>query len=230
MRLKIKTKQGIVIASMIIMVVIIGVSIFKNDELFPKSNLWSNKKETKEGTETKENAEIKAEESLAAANEFEPDKIFEMGEDVLTVDLTFKVNSVEKTKEKKQFPNPPDCDEFVTDEKGNLINNMSYVIVNVTIKNNRETERMFPLNSCCLDVIDDKNEIYNYECWMSSKLEDFDKKDYFEYNFQPQEEYTCDLVYIVEDEKLQYNNQIFDINISGVVGYDDDSRYIKIKY
>ncbi len=225
-----KTKQGIVIASMIIMVVIIGVSVLKNDNLFPKNNLWSSKKETKEGIETKNNDEIKEEENVVSSNEFEDDKIFEMGEEALTVDLTFKVNSVEKTKEKKQFPNPPDWEQFVTDENGNLINDMSYIIINVTIKNNKEAERMFPLNSCWLDVIDNKNVVYNYECIMFSKLENFDKKDYFEYNFQPQEEYTCDLVYVVEDEKLQYNNQIFDINISGVVGYDDDSRYIKIKY
>ncbi len=209
---------------MIIMVVIIGVSVFKNDDLFPKNNVWSNKKETKENTEAKE------EESLIVDNELEEDKTFEIGEDVLTDDLIFKVNSVEKTKERKQFPKPPNWERFVTDENGNLINNLSYIIINVTIKNNRETTRMFPLNSCWLNVMDDKNQVYNYECIMSSKLEDFDKKDYFEYNFQPKEEYTCDLVYIVEDEILQYNNLIFNINISGAVGYDDDSRYVKIKY
>lgn len=214
---------------MIIMVDIIGISIFKNDDLFPKSNLWSNKKESKEDTETKENAEIKADESLAAAKEFKDDKTFEIGEEVLTDDLMFKVNSVEKTKERKQFPNPPDWDLIVKDENGNLINDMSYVIVNVTIKNQKETERVFPLNSCWVNAIDDRNERYTYQCWMSSKLDDFDKKDYFEYTFQPKEEYTCDLVYIVEDERLQNNNLIFDINISGVIGYDDDSRYIKLK-
>lgn len=208
---------------MIIMVVIIGISVFKNDDLFPKSNLWSNKKETEKNTEIKE-------ENLTLDNESEDDKTFEIGEEVLTDDLTFKVNSVEKTKERKQFPNPPDWDRVVADEKGNLINDMSYLIINVTIKNNREAERMFPLNSCWVNAIDDRNERGTYECWMSSKLEDFDKKDYFEYTFQPQEEYTCDLVYIVEDERLQNNNLIFDINISGVVGYNDDSRYVKIKY
>jgi len=212
------------------MVVIIGVSVFKNDDLFPKSNLWSSKKDSKEDIKNKENAEVKTEESLAVANEFEADKIFEIGEDVLTDDLIFKVNSVEKTKERKQFPKPENTDRIVTDENGNLINNMSYIIINVTIKNDRETERMFPLNSCWLNVIDDKNVVHSCECRISSKLEDFDKKDYFEYTFHPKEEYTCDLIYIVEDENLQYNNLIFKISISGVIGYDDDSRYIKIKY
>lgn len=79
-------------------------------------------------------------------------------------------------------------------------------------------------------AIDDKNEIYNYQCWMSSKLEDFDKKDYFEYTFQPKEEYTCDLIYIVEDKRLQDNNLFFKVDISGVIGYDDDARYVRMKY
>jgi len=222
--LKIKTKQVIAIASMIIMVVIIGVSVFKNDDLFPKNNVWNSKKEKKENTE------VQAVENLISNNESKDDKTFEIGEDVLTDDLIFKVNSVEKTKERKQFPGPPDWDRLVADESGNLINDMSYVIINVTIKNNRETERMFPLNSCWVNAIDDKNEIYTYECRMSSKFENFDKKYYFEYTFQPKEEYTCDLVYLVEDERLQDNNLFFKISISGVIGYDDDSRYIKIKY
>lgn len=113
---------------MIIMAVIIGVCVLKNDDLFPKTNVWNSKGE---------NTEIQEYENLILDSEFDDGKTSEIGDDIFTGDLTFTVNSIEKTKEIEKFSKPLNYEQFVTDEKGNLINNMSYAIINVTIKNNK---------------------------------------------------------------------------------------------
>jgi len=74
------------------------------------------------------------------------------------------------------------------------------------VNNTKEVKELY-LNSMELVVYKNNNttECDHSECLSSSKLDGFERKDYFRTEFEPSVEYTYDLVFIIPDESLKTN-------------------------
>ncbi len=160
----------------------------------PGENVWNNKENVDNGEEQK-----KEESEL---------RLYQIGEEVTFGPYTYKVNSAMESKEKGNFPAPTDYSKRYTfDENGNITGENSYVVVNITIVNNTKEVKVLYLNSMGLAVYknNNTNECDYSECLSSSKLEGFERKDYFRTELQPSVEYTYDLIFIIPDESLKSN-------------------------
>ncbi|MEW9080574.1 DUF4352 domain-containing protein [Terrisporobacter glycolicus] len=164
----------------------------------PGENVWNNEEIAEENVDNGE--EEKKEESEL--------RLYQIGEEVTFGPYTYKVNSAMESKEKGNFPAPTNWSERYTfDESGNITGENSYVVVNITIVNNTKEVKVLYLNSMGLAVYknNNTNECDYSECLSSSKLDGFERKDYFRTELEPSVEYTYDLVFIIPDESLKSN-------------------------
>ncbi len=164
----------------------------------PGENVWKNEEVTEdEGNLEKEEAKEESEK-----------RIFQVGEEFTFGPYTYKVNSAMESKEKGNFPAPTNWSERYTfDESGNITGENSYVVVNLTIVNNTKEVKELYLNSMGLVIYKNNstNECDYSECVSSSKLDGFERKDYFRTEFEPSVEYTYDLIFIIPDQSLKTN-------------------------
>ncbi len=161
----------------------------------PGKNVWNNEEVAEEdvGNLEKEESEL---------------RLYEIGEEITFGPYTYKVNSAMESKEKGNFPAPTDYSKRYTfDENGNITGDNSYVVVNLTIVNNTKEVKELYLNSMGLVVYKNNstNECDYSECVSSSKLDGFERKDYFRTEFEPSVEYTYDLIFIIPDQSLKTN-------------------------
>lgn len=164
--------------------------------------------------------------------------VYEMGEEVYLGDYIYKINSVVKTKTRGNFPTPTNWTRFSFDKEGNLIDDNSYVVVNITIKNTTEEAKELYINNNQLTIPHQKEYFPLAECISSSKLEGYERKDYFRVELDPKEEHTWDLVYACKDEYLKEDylksdNLVLEIHGAQVRSIGEGSgsvRRIKIKY
>lgn len=249
-----KKNQIILVACGLIMSGVIIYTIVAGGKSFlPEENVWNkqegsssdsnmegngsniNDKEL-EGTEISDDEKVKKDQDIDIGDEFQIN------------DLIYKINSVERTKEKRVYSMPKLDWPFYTvdehgktlsedylsvDEQGTILNEYSYLVVNFTIKNTLDRISEKYLNSIKLGIYDDKDEeIYGPSPLLNDKEVDQEgRKDYFRYEFQPQEEKDVTIVYIVEDKYLDYNNLKLRIDNSGE-GFPNSGsiKWIKIKY
>lgn len=169
---------------------------------------------------------------------------------VSTFGMTYTINSVESTKEKGSLPIqvilermrnkeivPWDSlyESMTFDNQGNITNNYSYIIVNLTIQNDMDypQETLF-LNSCYLLGKNEKGDyIDKFEAMLFDKRLDVESKDYFHYPLKPKESVTFNLGFIAQDEDLDlYKNKMdLIINNSGTNKLDDENvRIIPLTY
>jgi len=161
----------------------------------PGKNVWNNEEVAEEdvGNLEKEESEL---------------RLYEIGEEITFGPYTYKVNSAMESKEKGNFPAPTDYSKRYTfDENGNITGDNSYVVVNLTIVNNTKEVKELYLNSMGLVIYKNNstNECDYSECVSSSKLDGFERKDYFRTEFEPSVEYTYDLIFIIPDQSLKTN-------------------------
>ncbi len=189
----------------------------------PGKNVWNNEEVAEEdvGNLEKEESEL---------------RLYEIGEEITFGPYTYKVNSAMESKEKGNFPAPTDYSKRYTfDENGNITGDNSYVVVNLTIVNNTKEVKVLYLNSMGLAVYknNNTNECDYSECLSSSKLEGFERKDYFRTELEPSVEYTYDLVFIIPDESLKTNEGQLVIrrqDASTEKEYEDKMRCVEVKF
>ncbi|WP_040328372.1 hypothetical protein [Clostridium ihumii] len=93
------------------------------------------------------------------------------------------------------------------DDKGSITNEFSYFIINMTIKNKTDKVLEKNLGEYCITFYDNNNKVINGgEPILTNKEDNGRDKHYFYYNLQPHEELTTDLIYIMWDNYLDYNN------------------------
>ncbi len=194
-----KGKMGKVICKIIIagmFICSVYILIVKGMPL-PGKNVWNNEEIAEEDVRNLEEEEAKEESEK---------RIFQVGEEFTFGPYTYKVNSAMESKEKGNFPAPTNWSERYTfDESGNITGENSYVVVNLTIVNNTKEVKELYLNSMGLVVYKNNTttECDYSECVSSSKLDGFERKDYFRTEFEPSVEYTYDLVFIIPDQSLK---------------------------
>jgi len=230
-------------------------TIVAGNNFLPAENVWNkndnnSSNEASEYNKTNDDSELEGM-SFGDSEDVKKDQGISIGDEFQINDIIYKINSVERTKEKKVYSMPPherpfytsdengktlDVDFLSVDENGTILNAYSYLVVNLTIKNTRDRINIKPLNSIIVEIYDDKDKsIHGSSPDLNDREVDQEgKKDYFLYEFQPQEEREVTLVYIIEDKYLDYNNLKLRIeNIGpGNEEFKDSNRvkYIKIKY
>lgn len=212
-----------IIAITIIMSIIVIYCLFTNRNIFNigNSRLNKNAKEDNEINYTLENN----------IGNSEDKEVYENGENVIIGDYVFKVNSTRKTKERGNFSiNNKWSSIFEFDDYGNLIDDNSYLIVNLTIENTSSETKEIYLNNYRVELFgeDESIALDSLECISASKTNESVDKDYFKVELKPYEECNYDIIFPGKDDFFKYNNmrlkiRVYEMNI-------DKPRYIKIKY
>ncbi len=212
---------------MVICVIYIGISQIGT---FPQKNVWNNK----EGIEDVKNDTIEEDEIIE--EEVVKKVKYEMGEEVSFGPITYKVNSVKTSKQAVDFPPPINWSDLYTfDNEGTLIDENSYIIVNIVIENNNGEILEFYLNSMSLAVIKDlETRIQDHsECLSAKNIENFGRKDFFRVELEPGKEYNYELVFIAPDTSIANNDATLIIDrqeISSLEESEDKKRYINLKF
>lgn len=119
-------------------------------------------------------------------------------------DFEIKVNDITVTKEQGDFDRVEDDNKLVVDENGTILNDYSYVVANVDVKNISGHEFDATINN--ISLYSDKFEMY-YEPWLyNSDNKSISDKHYFLIDFTPNYENNFNLVYFVKDEELSRIN------------------------
>jgi len=224
----------------------------KSENSKKNENIKNDKKENDSGNEQKDGHVISAGEKLEGKQitsvTEKTDKNgeeFKVGEEIEFDDSIYIVNKVERSKEQKNFKMIKDYPMARVDEKGkiteekmveiddegSITNEFSYFIINMTIKN--KTDKILEKNLVEYGIryYDSNNEIINGASPILSNKEDDGKdKRYFYYNLKPKDELTTDLIYIMWDDYLAYNNVKLTI---GSVDYrvrGQQGKTLKVRY
>lgn len=114
-------------------------------------------------------------------------------------DIYVKFNSVEISKEMKDFDPFDDWDE-IKDENGTIINDYSYIICNVTIKNKGPLGIDTGINylHLCFGTDGDYTEMRSYNSGRPVTY----LKDYYLFILEPGVEYTYNTVFVDKDSKI----------------------------
>lgn len=159
--------------------------------------------------------------------------IAEMNETVKQDSWDYHVNSAYVTKQKGQWENP-DWNEYKFDEDGNLVNQYSFFVINITIDCISEPKTELYLNSMNLQVFGKEGEcVMGYEMG-TAELGKKMSRSFFKQELSVNEKLITNVVFIVEDEMLKADKYfLLSINNTGMgIGSvnADDHSYIKISY
>lgn len=150
----------------------------------------------------------------------------------------FRVNEVQLTKEAIDTDAVYYLQDYPIvelDEEYTILNEYTYLTANVTVKNAGEKEDAIYMNSILYVPYDEEtgdierpfNAGYIFGYKTRADLPDFDKS-YAAVTLKPGEEFTCNLVYVVEEKDV--NGKIPYLKYSfGMVTDEDDTPYVRIE-
>lgn len=116
-------------------------------------------------------------------------------------DILYQVNSIEVTKKRGDFDKCEDWDE-TKDSSGNITNDYSYVVVNMTVQDQCEKEDIFGVNDIRLVLGKDAKAREELRSYNSQGVNPVDKQ-YFILSLKPNQKYNFNLAYIVKDEDAE---------------------------
>ncbi len=225
-------KKGIIIITVVAMFCVIIAAVKKNAGNSVKNNLVS---QMLSGSEA-EKAYKKDDNALSSAADkisqyFYGVPISEQEDTVLADGYRYSVTKVEVTKKKGKFEHP-DWPEFQFDSHGNLINDYTYVIVDIKIKYQEEVYKELDvyLNNLTLHVFDKDGKIINaYEAVASDNPISLEKKEHFKMKLNIGDEVTRKIVFIVKDADLKGEDFILHIdNHNGKGEHIEDQQCIQL--
>lgn len=165
------------------------------------------------------------------------DYVFSLDKIIEHKNMTYKINSV-KAQKKLEIFNKDDISFFPggvdADEQGNLTGDYSYILINITIKNDTKESKKINLSSYSITSYDNGFSIV----LLCNFMKAFDKpqnsgKSYYEYTFAPEVEETFNFIYIAADSELD-KNLLLVINDSYFSGFvtnssSQDARFYKLE-
>ena len=149
-------------------------------------------------------------------------------------DWIYQVDSAKITKKRDpKWDFVPDYEEYQYDKDENLINEYSYVTIDLTIQCKRDTtlehHYNLPLNSIWLGIFDKDGEMLSGGEMQTASLGKKESKSYFFYDLKEGETLQTTVVFIIEDEFLTEDNYyVMDINNPGVIQSLEDFDLIKL--
>lgn len=165
---------------------------------------------------------------------------FEMDLDSVPVwnGIRITINSIDITKDAVNT----DARYYIDDQEveftqeGEIINQFSYVVANISIENTENTEKEIWMNKFKYAVVDKQTQdmflpenaitcgsVLGYKTTEDTYVLD---KSYFKYQIDGNEIFNCNLVMIIDDETLNKNQSFLEFNPSGTLP-DYDVVYIK---
>ncbi|WP_034439513.1 hypothetical protein [Clostridium ihumii] len=224
----------------------------KSEDSKKNENIKDDKKENESENEPKDGHVISAGEKLegrqitsVTEKTDENGEEFKVGKEIEFDDSIYIVNKVERSKEQKNFKMIKDypmakvneegkiIEEKTVeiDEAGNITNEFSYFIINMTIKNKTDKVLEKNLGEYGIYYYDNNNKIINGGSVLLTNKEDKGQdKRYFYYNLQPHEEFTTDLIYIMWDDELDYNNVELIIGTVDYKARGQNGKVLKVRY
>lgn len=167
--------------------------------------------------------------------------VVSVGHSVASTKYSFTVTSWIASKEYSGYEAPEGVDITESpgaelDSEGNIINNYSYVVVNVSAKNQSEQkiENDLIWGNFQLKFIMPPSEYSDYIGEIDYLGEDVPRKfghDYYAENFEPGETKEIAMIYVVHDELLDSEGMYLEINPTGAVIENADydvKRYIAL--
>ena len=236
-----KKQIGLIIIGVFMICIVVYTTLLK-DNFIPKNNISSQKNtEEKSKSDTElEGTEIKFE--TESVNENSND--FKSGDKLEFEDAVYTINSVERTKERKNFQimkeekmaKVDDHGKIIEekpvefDENGNIQNEFSYLIINVTVKNKKNEDVTKNFYNTVDFYNKDDEALTGAEISLMNKEQKLGDKSYLNCDIKANEELTTDFIYIMWDEYLDYNNM--ELIIRNTPKLDDpiSRQSIKIKY
>lgn len=222
-----KNLKSIILGCLFVcMSIVIIFSLCTNHNFLPKTNVWNNNTHKTENVSNSSKTKDAQKKDQMKQVTVRKKNTFDMGSEVSTEGMTYKINSVSRTKKGNHYLDNSDCPYPKIDSSGNIINEYSYVIVNVTICNTIKSNKEFYLNKCTLE-----NGVsqMGVEPRSFDKGKDISRKDYFCYIFQPSEKSTFNIAYVVKDEDLDTKKIDFIIDPNGIRPFTDNVRIIQIR-
>lgn len=123
-------------------------------------------------------------------------------------DIMYKVNNIEITKKRGDFDICDDGDEK-KDSLGNITNDYSYVVVNLTILDKCEKDDIFGLNGIGLFLGKEAMDGGELRAYNSKGRDIKGDKEYFSLSLKPNQKYDFNLAYIVKDDAIEkYKNDM----------------------
>ena len=216
----------------VVCIVIIAASaISKFNIRFPsndKPNMWSSKTSIADSSNLTNSVSITG-------------KKVSVGENIKSVseacDFTYKVSHVLSSKKRRtiKLPYLNLWGEIKKDEADNLIGDDTYVVISITIQNNKATSQELYLNSLRLDFKDKFNQILDSKevHAINHNVENAHKKNAMQYIFKPHESTKFDILFIVKDKLLHSSTIELAITNESPTkndgSYSDDARFVTIR-
>lgn len=145
--------------------------------------------------------------------------INEPDENVLQDDWVYHINSANITKEySKKWDAVPDYSMYQYDENYNLINDYSYVVLNITVQCKQVSASIndFWLNAMWLNIYDSNGNAVksDYSEMATASLGKPRIQSYFHNPLKKDESLTADIVYIVADDILKNKDSYYVLSIN----------------
>lgn len=172
---------------------------------------------------------------LSEEDMIEPQQIVSTGKEIRKGNFSYKVTSWEITKENPEYPRDENMlgIEYYgleLDEKGNLINGFSYVVVNIEIENlTDEAITEYLWGYLDLKILGADFEATTADCSVLYLGENPPREFTKSYNLETvpaNETIKMPLIFIVEDEVLKGKQPYLEINTQGVAGFLKNLRFI----
>ncbi len=149
----------------------------------------------------------------------EDETINEPDENVLQDDWVYHINSASITKKySKKWDAVPDYSIYQYDKNYNLINNYSYVVLNITVQCKQVSDSIndFWLNALWLNIYDSNGNAIksDYSEMATASLGKPRIQSYFHNPLKKGESLTTDIVYIVADDILKKKDSYYVLSIN----------------
>lgn len=209
---------------LIFTIIIISIKFIKNNE-----SLISKKTDSSKANSTDY---IIHDSTQSPVSESDIDKLtYKIGEMCQTQNYSYKLNNIYVSKECVGLT-PWINGYYSVDDQGTLKDNHSYLIVDISICNleNSSQELYMNLISIFASDYDDplKNLLREAYIFNSSQIPP-DDKDFFKYNFNPNESVDFKIAYVISDELINYGYDLLQLRINpNGMGHDDDTRIYNI--
>ncbi len=157
--------------------------------------------------------------------------IADIDDTVIQDDWAYHVNSYRVTKEKGSWENP-EWDKYEFDNTGNLINEFSFIVINITVECKKKSDAEFWLNCMTFLTFDTQGKNIGGSEMSTATIDKPMTKSFYRYNLELGDVLTTDIVFILDDNMISEENYyLLSINNTGISASHispEDHSYIKI--
>lgn len=157
--------------------------------------------------------------------------IAEVDDTIVQDDWAYHVNSYKVTKEKGNWENP-DWNIYKFGDEGNLVNEYSFVVINITIECKNKSDAELWLNCMTLLSFDANGKNIGGSEINAAAIDKPMTKSFYLYNLEQGDSLKTNIIFILNDNMISKNNHyLLSINNTGISSSNispEDHSYIRI--